>query len=531
MNDRGGRFRVGALVAGVPDLVAGAGALDQEIVEVRDDSRKVQAGDLFVAIPGTAVDGRRFADDAAARGAVALVVEGPPPTFPGVVISVGNAHRALGVIAANRFGAAAALELIAVTGTNGKTTTTYLVESMLRAAGRSPGVIGTVSYRAAGWAGGAREAPLTTPGALALHGLFADMRAAGTTDVVLEASSIALDQGRLEGCRFRVAGLSNLTLDHLDYHGTMERYFQAKAGLFERLMREPDGVGVTFVDQEAGRRMKALARGRTLGVAVHPEAVPGGARDVDIAVVRAAQSADGLRGEIATPIGAIPFVSPLVGDFNLANIALAVGMAVGHGLGREAIAAGIADLAGVPGRLQRVPNARGVLCVVDYSHTPDALERAIAALRPLVPQAGPGHAAGRLLVVFGCGGDRDRGKRPIMGDAVARDADIAIVTSDNPRTEEPESILDMIVAGMRRPTLPELDAAALPAAARGYHREVDRRTAIQRAAAACRPGDVLLIAGKGHEDYQILGKTKVHFDDREEAFAALAPVTASEAPR
>jgi UDP-N-acetylmuramoyl-L-alanyl-D-glutamate--2,6-diaminopimelate ligase len=266
--------------------------------------------------------------------------------------------------------------------------------------------------------------------------------------------------------------------------------------------------------------MRARLRGaRALNVALTPESAraAGGA---DIVVTSAAQSPDGWQLQIQTPLGPLDIASPLVGGFNLANLALAIGMAVGRGLDRDAITAGLARLGGVPGRLERVANARGVLCLVDYSHTPDALERAIAAVRPLT--------AGRVVVVFGCGGDRDNSKRPVMGQIAARDADIAIVTSDNPRTEEPESILDMIVAGVRRETIPELATAELAAAARGYHREVDRRTAIRRAAAACRSGDVLLIAGKGHEDYQILGKTKIHFDDREEASAALAAVTASQ---
>jgi UDP-N-acetylmuramoyl-L-alanyl-D-glutamate--2,6-diaminopimelate ligase len=516
-------LRLADLLQGVPGVAAADAArvAGVEVAEVRDDSRQVAAGDLFVALPAAvseaagaagAADTGRFIADAAARGAAALVCEGAAPGFPGPVFSVPSARRALGVIAANRYGAAAELTLLAVTGTNGKTTTTYLLESMLAAAGHSPGVIGTVSYRAAAWPGGARAAPLTTPGALALHRLFSDMRDAGTTDVAMEASSHALDQGRLDGCRFRVAGLTNLTQDHLDYHVTMDRYFDAKAILFERLLDPRDGIGVVFVDQDEGRRMKARARGRTLGVATTAEA--GARAAADVVVTSAALTAEGMRLGFATPIGAVDVASPLVGSFNVANIALAVGMAVARGVGRDAIAAGLARLAGVPGRLERVANDRGVLCVVDYAHTPDALERAIAALRPLV--------AGRLVVVFGCGGDRDRTKRPLMGEIAARDADLAIVTSDNPRTEAPESILDMIVAGVRRHPIPELAAGALGGAARGYHREVDRRTAIRRAAAAVTAGDVLIIAGKGHEDYQILGTTKIHFDDREEAAAALA---------
>ena len=520
-----GPLRLRALLEGVPDVDRAslpAGALDTEVAEVRDDSRHVQPGDLFVAVPGTKVDARQFVPDVAARGASVLVIEGsePAPTFPGVVVRVASARRALGVIAANRFGGAGDLDLIAVTGTNGKTTTTFLLESMLLAAGRSPGVIGTVNVRAAAWPGGAREANWTTPAPLVLQSVIAEMRAAGTTDIVLEATSQALDQGRLEGCRFRVAGLTNITQDHLDAHGTMDRYFDAKAILFERLLRETGAVGVFLADQDEGRRMRARLRGaRALNVALALDGARA-AGDAEIVVTSAAQSPDGWRLQIETPVGSLDIASPLVGGFNLSNLALAVGMAIGHGLDRDAITAGLAQLGGVPGRLERVANARGVLCLVDYSHTPDALERAIAAVRPLT--------AGRVVVLFGCGGDRDNSKRPIMGQIAARDADIAIVTSDNPRTEDPESILDMIVAGVRRETIQELGAAELATASRGFHREVDRRTAIRRAAAACRAGDVLLIAGKGHEDYQILGKTKIHFDDREEASAALAAVTASQ---
>ncbi len=480
--------------------------------EVRDDSRQVRPGDLFVAVPGAAADGRRFVADAVARGAAALVTEGEAPAdFPGIAVLVSNARRALGLIAANRFGAAQALTLTAVTGTNGKTTTTYLLEAMLQAAGRPAGVFGTIAYRAPGLPG--RAAPLTTPGALMLHELLSQMRAVGTTDVVLEATSHALEQGRLDGCRFRVAGLTNLTQDHLDYHGTMAEYEAAKAILFERLLDPARGVAVTFADDEAGRRMQARARGAaTLSVARRPGA---GARGADVVVEEAQLTPGGTRATFATPSGRLDIASPLVGGYNLDNLALSVGMAIAAGLDARAIAEGAGRLPGVPGRLERVANGRGVLCLVDYAHTPDALERAIAAARPLA-------GAGRVLVVFGCGGDRDRGKRPLMGAIAARDADLAVVTSDNPRTEDPAAIVAQVVAGVRQAGVPELPADALGSAARGFHVEVDRRAAIRRAAAAARAGDVLLIAGKGHEDYQIVGSTRIHFDDREEAAAALA---------
>jgi UDP-N-acetylmuramyl-tripeptide synthetase len=257
----GQAFTLAGLLEGI-DGARVRGDAGVAIAEVRDDSRRVGPGDLFVAVPGTVVDGRRFLADAAGQGAAALVIEGEPPAelaFAGTVAAVPNARRALGVIARNRFRAAAELELSAVTGTNGKTTTTYIVEAMLRAAGLSPGVVGTVSYRGPGVPGGARPAPNSTPGALMLHELFAEMRAGGATDVVLEATSHALDQGRVAGCAFRVAAMTNLTQDHLDYHGDMKRYADAKAILFEELIDRTRGVAVTFVDDEAGRTMRGRA--------------------------------------------------------------------------------------------------------------------------------------------------------------------------------------------------------------------------------------------------------------------------------
>jgi UDP-N-acetylmuramoyl-L-alanyl-D-glutamate--2,6-diaminopimelate ligase len=497
-----------ALLRGVgPTTISGGVAPETvSVADVRDDSRLVRAGDLFVSVPGVSLDGTRspadprFVADAAARGATVLVTEdGTPPAFPGVVVKVERARQALGVIAANRFGAADALSLFAVTGTNGKTTMTYLVESMLRAAGRTAGVIGTVESRSSAPGFATRPSTQTTPGALSLHTVLADMRAAGTTDVVLEATSHALDQDRLAGCRFHVAALTNITQDHLDYHATMDRYFDAKAILFERLLDPTRGVGVTFVDQEEGKRMRVRVAGRALGVS--RDAWIAGA---DVVVSNRVLGEQGITATLETPSGRLEIASPLVGEYNLANIAIAVGMAVAAELPADAIVRGLAGVPGVPGRLERVVNERGVLCLVDYAHTPDALERAIAAVRP--------YARGKLIVVFGCGGDRDPTKRPLMGEIAARDADLAVVTSDNPRTEDPEAIVAAIVEGMKR------------APGRAQHREVDRRAAIRWAAAEARPGDVLLIAGKGHEDYQIIGTTKTHFDDREEAAAALEAV-------
>lgn len=534
-------MKLDALLAGVAEArVTGDSGVD--VGQVRDDSRLVSPGDVFVALPGVAANGLAFLADAIARGAAALVVQrqaeaeaesdvesGRPwpwstvlSGFRGAIVTVPRARHALALMASNQFPTGRGLTLTAVTGTNGKTTTTYLLEAMLRAAGIPAGVIGTISYRVGSREDGAptfvRTAPLTTPGSLALHALFAEMRAGGAEDVVLEASSHALHQARLDGCRFRVAGLTNLTQDHLDYHGTMEHYLDAKAILFERLLDPAHGVAVLPVDRPEGRAMRARVRGHAvtvLGVAGAPIA------GADVVVESAELSAAGVRARFATPRGPLHIVSPLVGEFNLANITLAVGMGLARGLAPEAIVAGLRALDGVPGRLERVANARGVLCVVDYAHTPDALERAIAALRPLLAPAG------RLLTLFGCGGDRDRTKRPLMGQAAARACELVVITSDNPRTENPEAIIASIVEGARREFLPRVDAADLPAAARGYAVVADRRAAIRAAVDAARAGDVLLLAGKGHEDYQVLGVERIHFDDREEAaaaFAALPPL-------
>jgi UDP-N-acetylmuramoyl-L-alanyl-D-glutamate--2,6-diaminopimelate ligase len=346
------------------------------------------------------------------------------------------------------------------------------------------------------------------------------MKKAGCQSVVLEATSHALSQGRLEGCNFRVAALTNVTQDHLDYHGTMDAYFAAKAMLFRQRVMNPGGVSVFLTDREDGCRMRQEASGAVLTVSTTE-----GASAADVVVGRRRLHEQGIDAELDTPIGRLSISSPLVGEFNLSNLALAAGMAVAHGRSADEIVRGVGSVE-VPGRLQRVANDAGVLCVVDYAHTPDALERVMAVLRPLT--------TGRLIVVFGCGGDRDRGKRPIMGEAVARQADVAVVTSDNPRTEDPASIVDMVLEGVRRGADGRDGRSIAPeemsTSRYGYHVEVDRRLAISRAVRAARAGDTLLIAGKGHEDYQIIGQTKIHFDDREEAATAFARARSGEAP-
>jgi MurE/MurF fusion protein len=477
----------------------GGGGDDVEVRAVRDDSRRVEPGDLFVAVPGRTVDGHDFVAAAVGRGAVAVVVERAVAAAGGAAqVVVPSAARALGWLAARAAGRPTdRMRMVGVTGTNGKTTTTYLIEHILRAAGARPAVVGTVSNR---YAGKEVATSYTTPTALELQALFRDMVEAGTTDVVMETTSAALAMERLAGIDFQVAAFTNLTQDHLDVHGTMDAYFEAKARLFaERLA--PGGTAVAMVDDPRGAEILARAPAGARRIRVSTRR---GDDDAEVAVTRAETSIAGVRAWLRTPRGPLEIASAaLLGEYNLANLALAVGIAEALEVPHDAIARGIAELPGVPGRVQRVPNAWGLDVFVDYAHTPDALERVIAALRPLTRR--------RLIVAFGCGGDRDPGKRAIMGRIVGRDADVAVVTSDNPRTEDPKAILSMILSGMA-------DARARVTV------DPDRRQAIAAAVreAHDHDGDVVLVAGKGHEDYQILGTTKIHFDDREEVQAAVA---------
>jgi UDP-N-acetylmuramoyl-L-alanyl-D-glutamate--2,6-diaminopimelate ligase len=496
-------MRLQEILRGVPvlDIVGDA---DIDVGQVRDDSRRVQPGDLFVARRGLTVDGHLYVTEANRRGAVACVLERDVP-FGGVKVLTRDAGLALAVLAANRYrNPGLQMTLIGVTGTNGKTTTTYLVESILRAAGQRPGVIGTINYR---YRDVVKSAPYTTPTPVELHRILREMADAGTTHVVMETSSHALELGRLYGLRFRVAAFTNLTQDHLDLHGSMETYFAAKAKLFTELVRPGDGVAVAMVDAPEGDRLLDLAPGARLRCSIL------GAGDVF--AERARWSIDGIEARMHTPRGTFEVRSRLLGEFNLANITLATGIAEALGVELDAITTGVAALPGVPGRFERVDShGHPLAVVVDYAHTPDALGRALQALRTL--------AAARLIVVFGCGGDRDRKKRPLMGQVAARGADVVVVTSDNPRTEVPESIVDQIVAGVAREPIDRVALTALGNVGKGYAVEIDRRTAIAAAIRAARSGDIVLVAGKGHEDYQILGKEKTHFDDREEATRVLS---------
>ncbi|MFA4873764.1 MAG: UDP-N-acetylmuramoyl-L-alanyl-D-glutamate--2,6-diaminopimelate ligase [bacterium] len=473
------------------------GSAEVEVKDLAYDASSAAPGDCFVAIKGSKRDGIEFAPDAVARGAVAVVSERPAELCGDAVnVIVENARRALGMMSARMQGdPSAEMTLVGVTGTNGKTTTTYLLESIFAAFGRSPGVIGTVEYR---YAGRRIPAPHTTPQSLDLQRLLGSMRDAGCRACAMEVSSHALTQDRVAGCRFDAGIFTNLTPEHLDYHNGMEEYFAAKAILFEKILSEggkPAAFAAINADDPYGLE---LARRCPVPVTLFGLKNRG-----DVMASNMKFDASGLRMRVETPHGSFQCRSRLCGSFNAQNILAATAAAIGLGIPLEKIAQGIEGVASVPGRFESVKNNRGLLALVDYAHTPDALDNALSHAKELV-----GGKGGRLIAVFGCGGDRDRKKRPLMGRAAASLADVVIVTSDNPRSESPETIIEEILPGVR-------ESAPRFAGEIGYEVIADRREAIGRAVSIARAGDVLVVAGKGHEDYQLMGDKRLHFDDRE----------------
>ncbi|HUJ19654.1 MAG TPA: UDP-N-acetylmuramoyl-L-alanyl-D-glutamate--2,6-diaminopimelate ligase [Nitrospirota bacterium] len=475
---------------------------DREVSDIVYDSRKVRPGSLFVAVRGYHSDGHRFIPPALAQGAVAVIAESRDQAaseagVPQIIVEDSRAALALVADAFYKH-PSGRLALVGVTGTNGKTTTTYLVKSIIEAAGHSCGLIGTIDYRV-----GDRvyPAPNTTPESLDLQRLLSEMVALHATYCVMEVSSHALALGRTRGCTFRAAAFTNLTQDHLDFHGSMDAYFQAKLGLFTGLSAGGHAV-VNRDDPRADEvigatRAPVVSTGMTGSAAVHP------AGEIRHGIA-------GLAFTVSTPAGAVAIESPLVGRHNIYNILTAVGIGTALGLGRDAIAQGIRAMKAVPGRMEKVDLGQPFGVVVDYAHTEDALVRLLEAVREI--------AENRVITVFGCGGDRDRTKRPKMGAAALRGSDIVIVTSDNPRTEEPLDIIAEIENGMTDGSGPATpDAAAAAAGGKPYAVVPDRHEAIAAAIRAARPGDVVVLAGKGHEDYQVVGTTKHHFDDREVA--------------
>jgi UDP-N-acetylmuramoyl-L-alanyl-D-glutamate--2,6-diaminopimelate ligase len=469
------------------------GSADVMIAGIETDSRAVRPGALFAALPGRRSDGHRYLGGAAAAGAVALLVEAgqaaAAPAGPAVVEAT-KLRYALGAMADRFFGHPSAdLDLVGVTGTNGKTTVTWLVEAIVRAAGRKPGVIGTIACR---WGNRERPAGNTTPEAPDLQRLLREMLDDGVQVVALEASSHALELDRLVGCRFAVAVFTNLGRDHLDFHRDLEAYAAAKTRLFTGFA---PSASVINADDPAGARLIAVARG---AVITYGRGAAAALRAVEIAA-----GAEGLRFVIVAEGQPVPIASPLLGEHNVANILAAAGAARALGITWEAIRAGVAACALVPGRFERVGGCgEDPLVLVDFAHTPEAVENALRVARGL--------CRGKLAVVLGCGGDRDRGTRPLMGPAAALLSDRAYLTSDNPRSERPEEILEQMLAGAR--------ASGGTAALRVIE---DRRAAIRAAIRECAAGDLVLIAGKGHEDTQTVGDRVVPFSDREEARRAL----------
>lgn len=475
------------------------GGQDPEISGIFYDSRQVVPGGLFFALPGEKADGHQFIPQALERGAVAVVTEREvalPPEVVGVL--TGNGRRAMALAAAAFYGRPTdSMTVIGVTGTNGKTTTTYLLEAVLRSAGRRPAIIGTIDYR---FGDTVLASQHTTPESVDLMRMIADFRRAGADALVMETSSHALEQHRVDGVRFDIGIFTNLTPEHLDYHKDMENYFAGKRRLFS-LVEAAGGTAVINIDDPYGSRLATEVSGKLLTCGRNPSAQ---VRPVNISL-----SLQGVVGEVATPAGMLPLTSPLLGDFNLQNLLGAAAAGLALGLSPASVGAGLGALAAVPGRLERIENQAGALVLVDYAHTGDALEKVLSTLAELSPR--------RIVTVFGCGGDRDRSKRPVMGEIAARFSDLAVVTSDNPRTEEPLAIIEEVKAGVRRVHPHEWSRQeAVTATGRGFVTIVDRRQAIEFAAAIVGPGDLLLVAGKGHEDYQIIGRERFHFDDREE---------------
>ena len=477
------------------DVVQVTGPADPHVVSIAYDSRKAGMGSLFFALPGEKVDGFQFADDAIAREAAAVASSRPRPAaiaerVTWVQLAEGKERRALARASANFYRHPAdSLKLVGVTGTNGKTTTTFLVDSILQAAGCTTGLLGTTGYRTPK---GSRSGVNTTPESLDLHHMFAEVRDAGGTHAVLETSSHALAMDRLRGCHFAVAIFTNLTRDHLDYHKTFEGYFAAKRHLFEGTGAGAPDVAVINADDPYGSRLEGLAR-RTLsyGLRGTPE----------VTAKKFALSFDGLEFTAQTPVGKIEVRSPLVGRVNVYNILAAIGAGIGLEVPNDEIARGVADLELVPGRFQRIDEGQPFLVVVDYAHTDDALRNLIATAREL-------SASGRIITVFGAGGDRDRTKRPLMGEAAGSLSDLVVLTSDNPRSEDPLRIINDVAVGLQK-----VNAK--------YRVEPDREKALAMAIEEAQAGDIVLLAGKGHETAQVLKDRTVEFDDREKAREAL----------
>lgn len=460
------------------------------------DSKKVMKGDLFVAVKGHSFDGHNFIGNAARRGARVIVAEKDFKSHGDILkIMTPDTYKALPRLAGNFYDhPSSKMTMVGVTGTNGKTTITYLLESIFLAAHRKPGVIGTINYR---FGGRTLEAKNTTPGPFELQSLLASMKRSGVDTVSMEVSSHSLDQGRVEGILFDYAVFTNVTRDHLDYHKTIARYFQAKAKLLGMVKKE--GTAILNNDDRKIAQLKAKAASRVLTYGVHNRA--------DIKAEGLAISQNGSLFRIVTPEYSIGMTSHLIGEHNISNILGAVTVAYSEGISKDVIKEGVESFGSVPGRLESINEGQPFKVFVDFAHTDDALVNVLSSLK--------GIAGGKIITVFGCGGNRDKTKRPLMGSAACAFSDEVFITSDNPRFEKPLDIIRDIEAGIKGKF-------------RNYHILPDRRSAIRKAIESSAKGDIVLIAGKGHEKYQIIGKRIVPFDDCEVARSVLKRRVANE---
>jgi UDP-N-acetylmuramoyl-L-alanyl-D-glutamate--2,6-diaminopimelate ligase len=501
-------MKLGHLLDGLEeyDLV---GDPKRKINGVVYDSRRVKPGDLFVAIKGFTVDGHDYFKDALQKGATVLVGErfdGLSGDFTGICVP--DSRDALWKLACQFYGRPfEGMNLIGVTGTNGKTSTCYILESILSAAGATPGIIGTINYH---FSGKSYDTPGTTPESLDLMGYLRRMADEGVSDVIMEVSSHALDQKRTGDLPFRVAIFTNLSRDHLDYHETMEAYFEAKSLLFTELtkhVKDDDPIAIINADDPKGFELVCLTDGRVITYGL--------SQDCHVRADSIFIDKKGVKARLITPNGESSFQAPLIGEINIYNILAASAAALSLGVDLNTVVDGIERLRVVPGRLELVKNKRGLTLMVDYAHTPDALLKTLKTVRPLVH--------GRVLTVFGCGGDRDKGKRHEMGRVAGENSDLVIITSDNPRSEDPLSIIAQIKEGILESGLALLNASGREMVTEpGFFIEVDRRKAIRKAVSMANKEDLVLIAGKGHEDYQIIGHKRITFDDRKEAALAAA---------
>jgi UDP-N-acetylmuramoyl-L-alanyl-D-glutamate--2,6-diaminopimelate ligase len=468
---------------------------DASISGIEYDSRKVKPGTLFVAMRGGATDGSRYIDQAIAKGAVAVVSDSSnEPQRAGVACAqVSHGRRSLARISANFYGQPAnRLGITGITGTNGKSTTAFVLEAILTAASRKSLLVGTIEYHVVGQV---LPAPHTTPEALELNQLFASAVSAGATEAVMEVSSHALEQQRVFGIGFDVAVFTNLTRDHLDYHKDMEQYFAAKSALFEGCGTDAPRMAVLNTDDPYGKQLRQVCQARGSRTTTY------GLESGDFHAENVAITLQSTCFRMVTPQGVIPIVSPLIGKVNVYNILAAAAAADARGCSSKEIADGIASLAFVPGRFQRVDCGQPFTVVVDYAHTDDALRNLTKLAREFVAQAG---GRGRVITLFGCGGDRDRAKRPLMGEAAGRGSDLVVLTSDNPRSEDPVAVINDALVGVQR-------------SGAKYKIEPDRQAAIALALSTAMAGDIVLLAGKGHEKTQVSREGSRPFDDVEVA--------------